>query len=80
MYLRFWQEINNFEKDLYNLEEKNSVADNYLKNLESEITRLSEINSLNDSFFISTVNEIGMINGLKLGKKTTDSNVKFVLC
>ena len=38
---------------------------------------MEKINVLNDVFYISYESEVGMINGLKVGKLSSEQNVKF---
>lgn len=72
---KFWLEINEYEQELYQLEEKKSIYDKNIQNLESEISRLNEINVLNDIFKIAAFDEVGTINGLKMGKLKNEGNV-----
>lgn len=74
---KFWEEINSYEQELYQLEEKKSVYDKMVCNLESEIARLNEINVLNDVFKISALDEVGTINGLRIGKLKSEGNVNW---
>ena len=38
------QQINNLEKQLFDLEEKNSIAENHIRYLDSETKRIQSIN------------------------------------
>lgn len=71
----YWEKLNDYERDLYLLEEKKSTYELISKKLECEITRLNCINVLNDVFYISAIDEVGTINGLKLGKLKSEPSV-----
>jgi hypothetical protein len=49
------------------LEEKNSCADHYLAYLKKETQRLSRYNVLNEVFQLSSEEENGLVNGLRIG-------------
>lgn len=63
----FWREINTYERQMLMLEEKNSCADHYLAFLKKETQRLSRYNVLNEVFQLSSEEENGLVNSLRIG-------------
>lgn len=73
----YWEKHYIYNRDLFDLEEKKSTQDVIIKNLENEINRLNSINVLNDVFYISAIDEVGTVNGLKLGKLKAEQYVNW---
>lgn len=62
---------------MFDLSEKNSVAEGHLSYLDWEIKRIQSISLIQDVFQIDWQNEVGMINGLKLGKRIEESGINW---
>ena len=66
---KYWEEMNKFEKKLFRLEEKTNTARWETKVAQEEYQRLAGFSVINEVFKITCEGEVGLINGLALGKR-----------
>jgi hypothetical protein len=64
---KYWEELNDFEKKALTLAENDRITELVKQNLEQEIKKISEMNVFADFFTISTKNNEGTINDLRIG-------------
>lgn len=70
---KFWSKANALELKLLNFEESHAEISQRLIVADKELDLLKKTNILNDLFYIDQANQVGTINGLRLGRLSTDN-------
>ncbi|EGR28025.1 hypothetical protein IMG5_184550, partial [Ichthyophthirius multifiliis] len=65
----YWDEVNIFEKNLYQVLEKKQIAENQEKHYNEQLIKLNTYNTLNQVFNIQCDEQAGTINNIIIGKK-----------